>query len=178
MFRYINKGVTVGDALKITGDDFGIRVIRECLDDVKFIDVGFVADADELAEADTVGVGHIEDSGQKCAGLGQIAGRADGWKRSAKAGIELFGGNDEPEAVRANDAYAGLLGNLDDLLFEFATFLADFFEAGGDYNDSFDAKSGALLHYRCDGLSGDDYYDKVWHLANGRQVGVTLKILD
>ena len=177
-FGLADKGVAVGDVFEIAGDDFGIRVVRECLDDVQLIDVGFVADADELAEADAVGVGHIENGGQKSAGLREIADRADGRKRSAKAGVELVGGNDESEAVGTDYAYAGLLGNLDDLLFELATFLADLFEAGGDYNHRFDAKCGALLHYRCDELCGDDYYDKVWRLANGRQVGVTLEILD
>ncbi len=178
LFCDANKGISIGDVFEIAGDDLGIVVIREGLDNIDFINVGFVTDTDELTEADAVGVGHIENGSEQGAGLRHIAGGADGGQRAAKTCVELAGRNDEAEAVGADDSYSGLPCNLDDLLFELSAFLADFLETGGYYNHGFYADGGAFLHNSGDHLCRDDDDRQVRHLANCSKGRVTLKPLD
>ena len=92
--------------------------------------------------------------------------------------MSFVGGDDQAEAVGADDADAGLFCDLDDLLFEASAFFADLFEAGGDDDDGFDADGGALLHNGRDGFGRHDDDDEVGGLADGAKVGVAFKAFD
>lgn len=93
------------------------------------------AGEDELAEADTFCIGHIENGGQQRPGLRDISRHALGGHISGETGVELVSRDNYAEAVGADDSDAALFGDLNHLLLELFSFSADFLEAGGDYND-------------------------------------------
>jgi len=59
LLRLAYKRIALCDALKITCDDSGLRVLVQNLYDVQFVDVGLVANAYELAEPNTICAGDI-----------------------------------------------------------------------------------------------------------------------
>ena len=64
---------------------------------------------------------------------------------AAKVAFKFAAGHHDAEAVRPDDAHAGLGGFRQHLAFEFHAGRADFLEAGGDDDGALDARRAAIL---------------------------------
>ena len=66
----LDKLVAGDDILQIADDDLGLRVTGKIGQQVVFIDICLVADADKLGEAEMAAGGQVEDRGTQGPGLG------------------------------------------------------------------------------------------------------------
>ena len=90
------------DALGIKQDRAGARLGREIVEHVAEIDIGHVAERDDMRKADAARRRPIEHRGDHRAGLadkGDVAGRR---REMREARVEPDAGDDQPDAVRAD----------------------------------------------------------------------------
>ena len=100
----LDKAAAVGDAFEIGGDDLAVGVVAPHLQEVDLVQVGLVAQADEAAEADVVGQGHVEDAGAQRAGLRHEGDPALHRHAEGETGLQRRVGIDDAQAVWADHA--------------------------------------------------------------------------
>jgi len=165
----------IRDRLDVQDDRLGLLVLAEVVDEIAEVDVEHVADGDEVRESDVLFEGPIEDGSAQSAGLGDerdVPGLGHG---IGEGGVDVQMGNEESEAIGADDAHAvEALAFGCDAGFEGAPLLASLFEAGGDDDDAEDAGLAAFADEVRDllGPSADD--GEVWGAREALDVGITL----
>jgi hypothetical protein len=123
----------IADALDIEEDRPRRRIEGEVVEEVAEIDVGHVAEGEDVGEAEAAGGGPVEDGGGDRPGLGD-EGEVAGLRRQMhEARVDALRRRDEADAVRTEDAHEMRLGRLKHLLLEgMAGSGLAFAEAGGD----------------------------------------------
>ncbi len=170
--------IALSDVLEIPGDDPRVLVNAQRLDQVQLIDIGFVADAGQLAEADAVGIGHVQNGRQQCPGLRQVSDGPDRGQVSAEARIDLVRRGNDPQAVRPDDSDPRGPGDLEDLLFKLAALLADLLEPSRDDNHGLGPNLRALSYHVRHELGRDDYNHEVGLFADSLKALETRNTLD
>jgi len=103
----------------------------QVIEQVEFVDVGLVADRNELGKTEIAVGGKIEDRRAQGAALRNEGDVAERGHAGGKTGIESHGrvGIDDAEAVGADKAHARFAANGGDAILDSAAFLAYLAEA-------------------------------------------------
>jgi hypothetical protein len=94
----------VGRGLHVEQDGGGGGLLREVVEQVAEVEVGHVADRDEVGEADAASRRPVEDAGHDRAGLGDEREPARRRGEMREGGIQALSRHHDAEAVGANDA--------------------------------------------------------------------------
>ena len=118
IFKDFKELSSLVDAFHVHGDDLGFGIVTEIGEELRLTQVGAVAEADHLREADAHPLADVGKVNGHAAALGQEAHRT-GLPREvgARQEGEPAPGAVDAEAVRSHDPDA-LCGNIPDLLFE------------------------------------------------------------
>ena len=138
---------TAGDGFQIHRDHFRVRVVGQVVEQVDLVDVGFVSERNEFAEAHVAFFGKVKDRGAERAGLadeGEGAGFR-GLRGERGVHFRVVFSIQDTEAVRTDEAHALFVDQFDELFFKFGTGGVDFFETGGNADEGFDAFFGAFF---------------------------------
>jgi len=144
--RLADEAIAVGYAFEVAGDHASLVVMLQGAHDVQLIDVGLVADADQRAEPDVVGLGHVQDRRHQGPGLRDVPDPADGRQVTAEARVQMLARHHDAQAVRPDHADARPLGGLGYCLLECPASLADLLEPGCDDDDRAHAHVRTLLY--------------------------------
>lgn len=127
---HFREGAPVLEVFHVHGDDVGVGVLLEEREQVVFVDVGLVAEADDGGNPHFCRAAEADDGHADAAALGRkrhlallVVGRAEG-------GAKVFVGVVEAVDVRPHEAHVVLLSHPDDLSLQLV--FADFGEARGD----------------------------------------------
>ncbi|KAF5039384.1 hypothetical protein DSECCO2_544460 [anaerobic digester metagenome] len=167
---HFHEGLAVLDLLDVEDDAFGLRVTLHEPEVVDEVEVGLVADRDDGGEPDVLldaPVNHCVDDGAALGDEGDVAGFRG---LVDVGGVDALGGDDQAEAVRADDPRAVTLCDLHDPILECFSSLAHLLEPGGDDDHHGDAFLPALLDDARDvlGRDGDDrHIDGVRNIEDG-----------
>ena len=94
----------VGHRLDVQEDGRGRGVQGQVVEQVAEVDVGHVADRDQVGEADVAGGGPVEDAREDGAGLGDEGELAGLGAEVGEGGVEAAARHHDAKAVRADDA--------------------------------------------------------------------------
>ncbi|GBC97902.1 hypothetical protein HRbin17_00397 [bacterium HR17] len=136
-----------------------MRVTPKIGEKVVLSDIGFVAEADDFAEADALPFGVVQHG---CAQRPALADKGDVAMRRhlfGKGRIEAHGGIrvDDAQTVRPHKGDPVAVGDIRQLLFQRRTFRTRLFETRRDDDNTFDPLLPALLqHLRDKGCPHDD----------------------
>ena len=164
----------VAHVLQIHGDNRGLFVLRQIVQQVDLVDVGLVAEADELAEAHVAFLGVIENRGAQGTALrekGQVAGLGH---LTAEGGVhrDLGIGIDHSQAIGPDQGDAGRPDLVAKLGLQGRPSGADFLETGGDHHQGLDTLGNRLVDHAENRHGRDDQHGQVDRHGNGRQVRI------
>ena len=124
----------VRDPLGIKQDRAGVRVGGEIVEHVAEIDIGHVAERDDMREADAARRRPIEHRGDHRARLADerdVAGRR---REMREARVEPEPRHDDADAIRTDDAQQMRARRVQHLLLQLPPGIAQFAEPGGDHD--------------------------------------------
>ncbi len=115
----LHKSSSIRNAFQIQHNDMGMLILAQDRQDIGFIHVGVVAEADDARETKALAVGPVHDCGTKCARMRDEANRTPGGHgRRQKGCIQRQMGIDRADAVGAEQANAMAAGLRQAFLFE------------------------------------------------------------
>ena len=132
------------EALQVQGDQLGLGIAGQIVEEVHLANVRPVAVAYELREADAPGLGQRENRSPDGTALGDEGGPA-GEGPHLDAGEQARGGVHDPGAVGPDQAQSEAPGGLAQDAFLF--YPADFCEPGGEHHRRADPFAPALLDH-------------------------------
>ena len=139
LFRDAQELVAFLDAFQITGNDPGFLVFGERLDEIHFIEVGLVAEADDFVQAEFLVGRPVENGPAQRAGLGDDGNLSGRRRGGPERGVHVMVRVEHAQTIRANHPHAALPADGDEFLFGLCALGADFAIAGGDDDDRFRA---------------------------------------
>ena len=106
LFRDAQELVAFLDAFQITGDDVGCLVFRERLDEIHLVEVGLVAEADDLAQAELLVGRPVENGHAQRAGLRDDGNFSRRRHRRRERGVHVMVGVEHAQAIRPDHPHA------------------------------------------------------------------------
>ena len=128
----VDELLAVGDTLAVHSQDLGLGVLHDVVDDVGLVQVGLVAEGDEVGDSHSVEDGPVDDRGSDGSGLGEDGDVTHGGQQVRERGVDSGSGVHDSEAVGSEELDPGLLGDLDELLLELGSGGALLLEPGGE----------------------------------------------
>ena len=168
----IDKSRAAFDILKIEGDDVAVDHHRPAREDVGFVDISFVADAEQPAEANATADRPVDDAAAEGAALGEEGDVAARRHARDKGRVQRQMRVDDADAVGPHDAHAIAPGDLDDLFLDGNALAADLAESAGDDHGRLDAALAAGLDDRRHGRRRNDDDCQLDWIRHGADVRV------
>ena len=141
-----HEAPVVYQVFHVDDDTLGPVVVPQVVDHLGEINIRHGTHADEVAEADILSLGPVQDSAADGPALGQQRQAAGFGHAGGETGIEIGMGADDAQAVGTEIADAPGLGGGFDLRLDFLPLVPHFLAAGGNDNDAWDFGLAALPH--------------------------------
>ena len=176
--RDINEAFAVRDIFEIHRDRLRFRVVGEVFEEFRFVDVRFVPERHELAEAHLASFGEVENGGAERARLRNERERAFVADFRREAGVQTAFRVDDAEAVRADERNPGFARFGGHRFFDFRAFMARFFEARRDNDHRLRFFGDRVVDDARDELRVDENDDQIDFARNFRQRSISRQTFD
>ena len=97
--------VALGDAFQVAGDHGGVLVLSQRLEEIRLVQIGLVADAEDLAHAQLLFAGPVQNGHAERAGLGDERNPPARRERRGEGGIHVVVRVEHAQAVRPHEPH-------------------------------------------------------------------------